>query len=241
MITGSTEKHGDRSRYERFASHFDEVRAFLASTRHFIRRARALQPQGFLPGPAPIDWEEAADSQPIPPDASAEEELRIRLTRLRGIHVRLSALQEALAAKNEELRLAHEELQLGRRLLEREHAKYVDLFEEDSLAKLFTDATTTVRDANRAAATMLAVEQRNLPGRLLIAFVARQDAHAFRAFVRPLWDVTEDEARAIVVRIRPRGHAVVRAKLSVHFIRGVNRRTLGLRWTITPVDQQPAA
>jgi PAS domain S-box-containing protein len=146
-----------------------------------------------------------------------------------------------VTASEGRLRDVCEGLRRARALLEREHAKYVDVVEGEATAMLITDRRASVRDANRAAAAMFGVEQKALPGRLLVSFVARQDVVPFRGFARRLLDASRDadEERSVVLRVRPRGGAVVRARLSVGFVRTIDRKKVSLRWTIRPEGGTP--
>jgi PAS domain-containing protein len=141
-------------------------------------------------------------------------------------------LQQALLVTTKALQEASDELRRGRRLVEREHAKFLDVSEATSMPTLITDGKAAVRDANRAAAAMLGVEQNRLPGRLLIGFVARNDVDRFRMFAAALWNGPGNAAHSVVVRIRPRGHPVVRAKLAARVVRSVKEKNVCLRWTI---------
>jgi PAS domain-containing protein len=243
-----------------FNGHHEEVRAFLASSREVMHRI-AGRVEVARTGLAVCRARVQAATSRADRFASQVEELRALREVSSGwaqpIQARLrpsalsddalraaeidSDLREALMAISEALEIACEELRRGRRMLEREHAKHVDAFESESVPTLITDGRTGVREANRAAASSLGVDQASLPGRLLVAFVARQDVDRFRTFAGPLWDGLRDDVRSLTVRIRPRGRSVVRAKLSVRFVRSITRKNVGLRWTILPEDDVRAS
>src|SRR5579884_2055771 len=87
----------------------------------------------------------------------------------------LRARDEQLSAVVDELRTHIETLTRAVALLEREHSKYVDLFAHAPDAYVVTDMHGNTEDANVAAGALFGVEPRFFVGRLLIAFVARQD------------------------------------------------------------------
>jgi PAS domain-containing protein len=238
-----------------FNGHHEEVRAFLASSREVMNRIASrveVARTGLAACRARVQaatsradrfanqieelralrdvstgWEQAVDARSRPSSLSADA--------LRAADIDAD-LREALLSISEALEIACEELRQGRRMLEREHAKHLDAFESESVATLITDGRTAVREANRAAAVRLGVDQASLPGRLLVAFVARQDVERFRSFAGPLWDALHDDVRSLTVRIRPRGRAVIRAKLLVRFVRSITHKNVGLRWTISPEE-----
>jgi PAS domain-containing protein len=243
-----------------FNSHPEEVRAFLASSREVMQRI-ASRVEVARTGLAVCRARVQAATSRADRFASQIEELRalgevstgwaqpiqarLRPSALSDDAIRAaeidSDMREALLAISEALEIACEELRQGRRMLEREHAKHVDAFESESVPTLITDGRAAVREANRAAAVSLGVDQASLPGRLLVAFVARQDVDRFRTFASPLWDGLRDDVRSLTVRIRPRGRSVIRAKLSVRFVRSITRKNVGLRWTILPEEEQRAS
>jgi hypothetical protein len=103
-------------------------------------------------------------------------------------------------------------LQQACRLLERENAKYAELFECcSSEARLTTDTHGVISDANAMAGDMLAASPAFLAKRPLISFVARQDTRLVRALIRQLR--TGGAARRVTVRMRPRGQAVFPAEI----------------------------
>jgi PAS domain-containing protein len=241
-------------------SHHEEVRAFLASSREVTQRI-ASRVEVARTGLAACRARVQAATSRADRFASQIEELRALRevssgwaqpvdTRSRASALGEDALRaadidadlrEALLSMSEALEIACEELRHGRRMLEREHAKHMDAFESESVPTLITDGRAAVREANRAAAAKLGVDQASLPGRLLVAFVARQDVDRFRTFASPLWDGLHDDVRTLTVRIRPRGRSVIRAKLSVRFVRSITRKNVGLRWTILPEEDVRAS
>ncbi len=137
----------------------------------------------------------------------------------------------------EELRAQNDTLLEACSRLERETAKYRDLYDGAPDALVTTDARGVIVDANPTTATLLAFSHDLLPGKLLIAFVARRDTMAFRGGLRAI--VEGPGHGTISVRLRPRGGAPFLAHLAlravhgpVRAIRGRREPPVALHWTI---------
>ncbi len=140
-----------------------------------------------------------------------------------------------LAKVYAELRRRSDQLAEAREFVERERSRYTDLFESTAEATVETDARGVMREANRAAATLLAHPQEQLVGKLLIAFVARGDTRAFR---RHLSSLTAVEAvPAFEVRMRPRGGVPFLASVSVRAVPGPG----AFRWALRCVPASSPA
>ena len=105
------------------------------------------------------------------------EELSLALEELR-------TAEEEIISQNEELREA-----LG--ALERERGRYADLFEFAPDAYFVTDSRGMVQQANRAAAELLGVASRFLPGKPLVSYLDDEGRKTFR---RTLAKLTSGEA-----------------------------------------------
>lgn len=141
----------------------------------------------------------------------------------------------------EELRAQNESLVEACRRLEREMAKYRDLYDASPDPLVTTDVRGVIEDANVAAALLVHIPQQMLPGLLLISFVARADTRAFRHSLHAI--VGGPGQGAFSVRVRPRGGTPLPAHFSVRAVRaqglpgGVpSRATVALHWTIRPID-----
>jgi PAS domain S-box-containing protein len=154
----------------------------------------------------------------------------------RAVLDELSTRDAELARADHELRQQHQELVYTRLLLERERAKYVDLFDSVPDACLVTSTGGIVREANVAAESLLGVPRERLAGKLLIAFVARQDTEAFRERLAESDSLGLPGSRTFQARMRQRGGVVFLAALAVAPVLGINGRPFALRWTIRRVD-----
>lgn len=153
------------------------------------------------------------------------------LARAEALQQRIQLQDSELAGALEELRAQNAALEEAHAVLEDERARYDDLFDAAPDAYVTTDPRGIIREANAAAAGLLGVAQRALPGKLLIGFVARRDTRAFRGKLNAL---NEEHAQAFSLHLRPRGGAPFRASLSVRSMRSARAEALELRWTIRP-------
>ncbi|HEX8790615.1 MAG TPA: PAS domain S-box protein [Polyangiaceae bacterium] len=158
-----------------------------------------------------------------------------RLTEGSGPSPEQFAQQVAL----EELRAQTDLLAEACRHLEREVAKYRDLYDSAPDALVTTDARGVIVDANRPAAMLLGMPHRMLPGKLLIGFVARRDTIVFRDELRAI--LRGEGQGTFAVRVRARGGSPRVALLSVRTVRSTLRELRGgreppaaLHWTLRP-------
>jgi PAS domain S-box-containing protein len=149
----------------------------------------------------------------------------------RGLESEMRVALEELQAQNDTLFEACTRLEL-------EIAKYRDLYDNAPHALVTTDKRGVIADANRAAAALFDFPYATLPGRLLIAFVARSDTGPFRARLRAI--VRGPGHDAFSVQIRPRGGKLVLAHFEVRVVRATalvergREATAALHWTLAP-------
>ena len=142
--------------------------------------------------------------------------------------------EEELALAAEELRVQQDQLELACELLERERAKYMDLFEQSPDAYVATDTAGSITNANIAAGALFGVEPSMLLGKPLISFVARQDTRMFREQLRDLRDASD--VRSMTLRMRPRGGGVFVVALCVRVVRGLRAKAMAFRCTLRKSD-----
>ncbi len=169
-----------------------------------------------------------------------------RLDRLQQSTATPLELVEELRVRDEELRATVDELaeQLdsvrhAASLLERERAKYVDLFEHAPDAYIVTNLAGVIEEANTAASALFRAEAAFLRGRSLVTFVARGDTDTFRSLLRRLQavePVASREPLRIALRMRPRGQPVFVAYIHVGVLPAENGRPLVLRWVLRRFD-----
>src|SRR5436309_14240250 len=121
----------------------------------------------------------------------------------------LSAVQQ-LRQTELELERQNAELISLSNALDAERRRYEQLFHRALLAQLRTQADGLVIEANAAAAEMLRVNPRFLPGKPLAAFVARGDRRRFRA-----WLLHRDDELNPGFRMERRGRVSFDAEVRV--------------------------
>jgi PAS domain S-box-containing protein len=142
--------------------------------------------------------------------------------------------EEELALAAEELRVQQDQLEVACELLERERAKYMDLFEQSPDAYVATDTSGSITNANMAAGALFGVEPSLLVGKPLISFVARQDTRSFREQLRELKDAPD--VRSLTLRMRPRGGGVFVVAFCVRVVRGLRGKPMAFRCTLRKTD-----
>jgi PAS domain S-box-containing protein len=141
---------------------------------------------------------------------------------------------EELQTMLEELHMAEEELAVMYQVAEAERQRYQELFDFAPDGYVVTDAAGTIREANRAAATMLAVPQTRLRGKPLVAFVPQEERRAFRTRLAQLLqrrDVQEWE-----VRLQPRQGEPFYAAVTVAEGYDRQKKMPGVRWLLRDIS-----
>lgn len=154
--------------------------------------------------------------------ASANHELQVALNELQVIQ--------------EELRIQNEALITARELTEAESQRYQDLFSEAPDGYLVTDVYGKIREANRAASTLLGVPQNRLVSKPLAVFIAEGDRETFRSRLARLQPVQDWE-----VCIHPRVGSPFFAILAMTCINDFQGRPVGLRWLLRDISDRKQA
>ncbi|CAN5645804.1 hypothetical protein BH23GEM3_BH23GEM3_17730 [soil metagenome] len=146
---------------------------------------------------------------------------------------------EELTVSQEHLRVANEELALSRHAIEQEHERYRDLFDSAPEAYVVTDRFGTIREANRAAATLFGIEGRWLVGKPLTVYTADDDRAALHSWLARLPEENPIEER--YVDICPRGGITVPVAVTVSVVCDREGEVTGLRWLIRDVSERKRA
>jgi PAS domain S-box-containing protein len=146
---------------------------------------------------------------------------------------------EELQVADEELRQQNEELAMARQIAEVERQRYQELFDFAPDAYLVTDPAVTIREANHAAAALLAVRQDRLRGKPLILFV---DPAEQRAFYDRL---TRLSARGGVstweMRLRPRQGDARDVAITAGMVCDAQGHPVAFRWLIRDIGERKTA
>lgn len=157
--------------------------------------------------------------------ADSLEELRIAL--------------EELHVAEEELLQQNEALASMRAQLEAESRRYQELFEFAPDGYLVTDELGIIKEANRAAATMLNVPQQFLLGKPIINFIPYEERSAFRSRLQQLRNT--ERLQEWELRLFPRHGAGFDAAFTVATIRNNDGSTTGWRWLMRDITARKQA
>ena len=152
----------------------------------------------------------------------------------------LSATLEELHVAAEELRHQNDELAAARQAVEAERQRYQDLFEFAPDGYLVTDHDGVIREANRAAASLLGVQPEFLVGKPLSVFVSEEDQKSFYGGLSQFRSAT-DAKEDWQLRLQPRDRTPFPASLTVGSVRQPEGGLTGLRWLIRDITERKEA
>ncbi len=152
------------------------------------------------------------------------------------VNQELQQALEELQVVEEELREQNEELAVARELVELERQRYQDLFEFAPDGYLVTNAAGVIQEANRAAATLLAVRQKYLVNKPLILFIAHQDRQTFATRLNNSQQVQEWE-----VYLKPRGGKAFPASIRAAAMYDSEGEQVGWRWLLCNISERQQA
>lgn len=168
------------------------------------------------------------------PGASPKLRQALLKEAVEALQVALGQLQLAdvtLHVQDDELSAAHA-------AVDAERTRYQDLFEFAPDAYLVTDTHGIIREGNRAAATLLNMEQAELAGRPLSAFVVREEREASRAELVRLGE--RDRVWNRPLRLQPPDRPALDALVTGATIRDADGSLAGLRLLIRDPDRRRA-
>jgi len=129
----------------------------------------------------------------------------------------------------EELRVAAEELTHMRDRLEAERQRYAELFDFAPEAYFETDGLWNIREANRAAASLLRCPQEHLAGKPLVVFVAADERRRFRGMLAALEASGTGETVDWASRVRTRDGRLLRVLVRASAARDAGGRVARVR------------
>jgi PAS domain S-box-containing protein len=151
----------------------------------------------------------------------------------------LGTASEELQVAVETLHQQNEELSAARAVVEAERQRYHELFEFAPDGYLVTDALGTIREANRAAATLLNVEQRFLVGKPLAIFVAKEERQAFAGQLNCLQQ--EKQAQELAIRLCPRHNQPFDAAMTVAALSNGEGKPVTIRICVRDISNRQRA
>lgn len=168
--------------------------------------------------------------------ASVQEESNSLLP---SVFKELAISSEELQVAAEEVSQQAEELATTRSQVEAERQRYKDLFDFMPNAYLVTDTNGKIQEANRAAATMLNVDQCYLMGKLLINFIPIQGRRVFRSKLERLNSC--DWVQEFSECLQSRNGELFDAILTVAPVRNSQGSLVSLRWIVRDIIERKRA
>ena len=165
------------------------------------------------------------DTNQLPTESSARTNLDVWSNTIDE----LSACQEALSQQQDEIIIAL-------RAVKEERQRYQNFFNFAPDAYVITDTAGGVRQANRAAATLLGRSQERLIGKSLILFVAQKGRRQFRAQLNHF--LKERQRRQWEVQLQPSARAAFPASITVIFIPDDATSSGSVLWLIHDISAQ---
>ncbi|MFB2968946.1 PAS domain S-box protein [Aerosakkonema sp. BLCC-F183] len=148
----------------------------------------------------------------------------------------LGTASEALQIAAEELYQQNEELIEVRSQVEVERQRYMDLFEFAPDAYIVTDAQGKIREANRAACSLLNLTQKFLIGKPLIVFITESERWVFRSELNRIQQ--KDRVQELEVRMQARGGEQFDASVKIAPVLDAEGRPIALRWMLRDISAQ---
>lgn len=149
---------------------------------------------------------------------------------LPSIYKELGTSSEELQVAAEQMMQQTEEVALLQKQIEAERQRYQDLFELMPDAYLVTDGQGKILEANRAAATLLGVEQSMLRGKLLVTFILVENRSAFRTKLTQLHQY--DWVHNYTVCLQSRNGDNFKTTVTVAPVHNSSGKVVSLRWIL---------
>ncbi|GAB4234941.1 MAG: hypothetical protein Kow00121_62580 [Elainellaceae cyanobacterium] len=151
---------------------------------------------------------------------------------LEELHVAL----EELRVQNEELREMQHKMLQGQQQYQILYREYRNLFELAPDAYIATDTLGLIQEANQAAANLLQVASRWLPGKALSAFIPRGQQQAFSFYLNQLR--SQEKFARWEMEFQPRNRAAFAAEVHVAIDRDEQGKISRLYWLIRDFSER---
>ena len=150
----------------------------------------------------------------------------------------LSISAHELEVAGEQLRQQNDELAYSREAIERERQRYLELFEFAPDGYLVTDGRGIIREANRAAASLVHRHHDLLVGKPLATFVSKKDHPIFYHRLTELQQGIQHSVQDWELGLSPRASPPLQAALTVSAVRDPKGRLAGLRWLVRDITRR---
>jgi PAS domain S-box-containing protein len=143
---------------------------------------------------------------------------------------------EEIRVANEELIQQNESQAIVRKELEAERDQYLELFDQAPDVYLVTDLEGNIQKANRAASSLLNVQQEFLVGKPLLVYIYDQDKKAFHTHLSLLRQGMQVDAWEL--RLQPRKSEPISMAISFSFMQDNAGKPVGLRCLLHDMKKQ---
>ena len=225
MLTGEIQTYSLEKRYIRQ----DNTHIWINLTVSLVREVSG-EPQYFICVVEDITPRKQAQAALQQAHSELERRVQQRTSELQQANQELQITLEELQVTEQELRSANEELAISHQAIELQRQHYQNLFEFAPDGYLVTDTWGNIREANRAAATLLSIQQQRLIGKPLLVFIAEPERQAFRTRLAQLQEVQGWE-----VYLQPRKGDPFPAMVAVTSIHDEQGQQVGWRWLLRDI------
>ena len=146
---------------------------------------------------------------------------------------------EELHVAEEELITQNEQLIAAQQQAEAERERYQTLFELAPDGYLVTDINGIVREANRAAATLLGIDQKYLQGKPLANYVAQPERANFRSLLRQIR--ATGRLQGWELGLQQRSGETITAEITVETVLDREGQVVTLRWQLRDISDRKKA
>ncbi len=171
--------------------------------------------------------------------AERTAELRETVEQLQTANTQLHEQAAELEVAGEELTAQNDELRAAQQSLEMERLRYQELFDFAPGGYLVTDLNETIREANRAAASMLGVSAKRLEGKPLAVYVSEPEHSTLYARLAELQRT--QTAQTWEMRLAPRQGESFPVLVDVAPARDARGQLVGLRWLLRDITERKRA
>ncbi|MDX2216662.1 MAG: ATP-binding protein [Oculatellaceae cyanobacterium bins.114] len=151
----------------------------------------------------------------------------------------LQVALEELQIAEEELYKQNEQLLTARQSAEAEQQRYQDLFEFAPDGYLVTDLYSTIREANRVAASLLNIHSKYLIGKALASFVPEVERRGFRMMLNQLPSI--GRVQEWEIKLMARNQQLFDAALTIETVRDDQGQAIALRWLLRDITARKLA
>jgi len=171
--------------------------------------------------------------QRVGESSSSQQDLLVQS--LEDLHTALEELRVA----EEELLEHNEKLEMAQSLIEREHQRYLELFDCAPDGYLVTDPDGKIIEANRAATNQIKVPKKFLIGKPLSNYIPEEERRAFRSQLLQLRSM--EQIQGWEIRLQPRHGNQFDCSINLTTMCDDQGNLLGWRWLLRDITARKQA